>query len=138
MSKSPIPIVSLQIAGVCGALENLADRGYDTLEKVAATADAELRRTRGVGPLTLEKIKLAAASHGIPWTGKPYIPNLRGPIIKFDQTNASMQVRDWFAAGSETHLRVTPESADQHHLVHVSSHRNALPSPGPHAGNDVS
>ena len=97
MSKSPIPIVSLQIAGVCGALENLADRGYDTLEKVAATADAELRRTRGVGPLTLEKIKLAAASHGIPWTGKPYIPNLRGPIIKFDQTNASMQLRDWFA-----------------------------------------
>ena len=92
-----IPIQSLMIPGVNTVLDNLASCGYETLAQVADTNDRELRRVRGMGPRTLEKIKEAAKAHGIPWTGKSHVPVPIGPLIKLDQTNGSVNLRDWFA-----------------------------------------
>jgi len=95
-------IHSLQIKGVDSVLDNLANCGYGTLEKLARTNDRELRRIRGMGPRTLEKIKEAVKATGIEWTGKPYNPIPLGPLIKLDTNAPVMNLRDWFAGQALT------------------------------------
>ena len=88
---------SLQIKGVDTALDNLSTCGYDTLEKLARTDDRELRRIRGVGPRTLDKIKEAVKTQGVKWTGETHNPIPFGPMIRLEVNSPVMNLRDWFA-----------------------------------------
>ena len=88
---------SLQIKGVDAALDNLSTCGYDTLEKLARTDDRELRRIRGVGPRTLDKIKEAVKAQGVEWTGETHNPIPFGPMIRLEVNSPVMNLRDWFA-----------------------------------------
>ena len=88
---------SLQIKGVDAALDNLSTCGYDTLEKLAKADDRELKRIRGVGPRTLDKIKEAVKAQGVKWTGETHNPIPFGPMIRLEVNSPVMNLRDWFA-----------------------------------------
>jgi hypothetical protein len=116
---------SLQIKGVDSALDNLSTCGYDTLEKLAKTDDRELRRIRGVGPRTLDKIKEAVKAQGVKWTGETHNPIPFGPLIRLEVNSPVMNLRDWFAGQALAGLLASDWSEEAGDIVSCLAYEHA-------------